>query len=269
LALAISTPLLPASDWLVSGGPRRALHAVRRGVLDLLLPPQCATCDALVDEPGQFCSACFRSTGFVSAPNCATCGVPFANAAQGGPMGICPNCQAHPPVFDRARAALRYDAQARRIILSLKHADRIENARVLAPLMARAGAALLDEADMLVPVPLHRRRLLARKFNQAALLAQVVGRIARRAVLVDGLRRVLATPPLGERGAAARAETMSGAIATNPRRAAEFRGAHVLVVDDVMTSGATANECATALKGAGAATVSVLVAARVPDPRLS
>jgi ComF family protein len=238
------------------------------GVLDLLLPPTCAACDMPVQVPGQFCAGCFRLTGFVTEPCCASCGVPFAAAGQGGPERLCPGCRAAPPVFGRARAALRYDAQARRLILPFKHADRTELVAALAPHMARAGAGLLEGADMLVPVPLHRRRLFQRRYNQAALLARAIARIAGLPVLPDALLRLRATAALGEKSAEQRATEVADAFAVRPARAARIAGARVLLIDDVMTSGATANACARALLAAGAAGVDVLVAARVPDPRL-
>ncbi|HET7883299.1 MAG TPA: ComF family protein [Acetobacteraceae bacterium] len=182
---------------------------------------------------------------------------------------ICPACRDVPPVFGRARAALRYDAQGRRLILPFKHADRTELSAVLAPHMARAGAALLREADLLVPVPLHRGRLFRRRYNQAALLAQAVGRIAAVPCAVDALVRRRATASLGEKSAAERAAEVAGAFALRPSREVRVRGARVLLVDDVMTSGATASACATVLLAAGAVSVDVLAAARVPDPRLN
>jgi ComF family protein len=154
-------------------------------------------------------------------------------------------------------------------VLPFKHADRTELAGVLAAHMARAGAALLHEADLLVPVPLHRRRLFQRRYNQAALLARALARPARIAVLPDALARLRATPPLGDKSAAERAVTVAGAFAVRPGRAMRIAGQRVLLIDDVMTSGATANACAAALLAAGAADVAVLVAARVPDPRLA
>jgi ComF family protein len=238
-------------------------------VLDLLLPPQCVACDAEVDAPGLLCADCFRQTGFITEPYCARCGVPFSSAALGGTDQLCPSCQASPPVFHRARAALRYDAQGRRLILPFKHADRQELASTLAPHMARAGAALLREADVLVPVPLHRARLFHRRYNQAALLAKAVGRIAELPCLPDALLRHRATESLGEKSAAERATEVADAFAVRPSRATQLAGKHVLLVDDVMTSGATANACATTLLAAGATSVDVLVAARVPDPRLN
>ncbi len=240
-----------------------------RALLDLLLPPHCVVCDAPVDAPGLLCAECFRQTGFVTEPFCVRCGVPFGNAALGGAERLCPGCRAAPPAFERARAALRYDAQGRRLIVPFKHADRTELSGVLSRHMARAGRELLREADLLVPVPLHRARLFRRRYNQAALLAKAVGRIAGRPCLPDALVRLRATSSLGEKSAAERVAEVAGAFAVRPSRAGRLHGMRVLLVDDVMTSGATANGCAAALLAAGAASVDVLVAARVPDPRLN
>jgi len=240
-----------------------------RALLDLLLPPRCVACDASVAAPGLLCPDCFRMTGFITEPFCTRCGVPFANAALGGLEHLCPACRATPPIFRRARAALRYDAQGRRLILPFKHADRTELASVLAPHMARAGAALLRDADLLVPVPLHRGRLFRRRYNQAALLATAVGRIAGRPSLPDALVRQRATASLGEKSATERAAEVAGAFAVRRSRVAQVIGKRVLLVDDVMTSGATANACAAVLLAAGATSVDVLAAARVPDPRLN
>jgi ComF family protein len=172
-------------------------------------------------------------------------------------------------VFGRARAALRYDARGRRLILPFKHADRTELAAVLAPHMARAGAALLAAADLLVPVPLHRARLFQRRYNQAALLGKAVGRIVAVPCLPDALVRKRATATLGDMSATERATEVAGAFGVRRSRAERLRGARVVLVDDVMTSGATANACAAMLLAAGARSVDVLAAARVPDPRLN
>lgn len=235
------------------------------GALDALLPPHCLTCEAAVDAQGALCADCFAGLSFVTAPMCERCGVPFAHAGLGP---LCPSCVAWPPAFAAARAALRYDAAAQRLILPFKHADRTEFAATLARHMARAGAGLLARADLVAPVPLHWRRLIARRYNQAALLSARLARGAGRPHVPDLLRRVRRTPPLGERGAAERAALLEGVFALSSTGARRVEGRRVLLVDDVMTSGATVEACARVLLEAGAAAVEVLAAARVPDPRL-
>jgi ComF family protein len=239
-----------------------------RATLDFLLPAQCLTCDRPVQAQGQFCATCFAQAAFITAPLCVACGVGFAHAGQGGVEQLCPGCRLHPPPWGAARAALRYDGHAKRLVLPFKHADRPELAAALAPMMARAGAALLARATLLVPVPLHRRRLFTRRYNQAALLARALSRLCGVPAAPDVLRRVRATAPLGDLGASARAAALNGAFAVRPTRAARVAGASVVLIDDVMTSGATAAACTETLLAAGAAGVTVLVAARVPDPRL-
>ncbi|MGE0223702.1 MAG: double zinc ribbon domain-containing protein [Acetobacteraceae bacterium] len=250
-------------SWLTAGLRRAGGLA-----LDMLLPPHCALCDARVQENGQLCAACFVGTGFITGPACRRCGVPFSSAGQGGAALVCPACEEAPPLFDQAAAPFRYDAQARRLILPFKHADQTTLAPVLAQHMARAGATLLARADLLVPVPLHRWRLLHRRYNQAALLARALGRFAERRVLPDALVRRRATPSLGEMTAEERTAAVADAFAVRPRRAELLAGRRVLLIDDVMTSGATANACAAVLLHADAQGVDVLTAARVPDPRL-
>ncbi len=257
-----------ASGALLSGFKGRLARAPEK-FLDLLLPPHCLTCDAEVERQGSFCATCFSGLNLISAPFCARCGVPFTHEgeAERGADGAlsCTPCLTRAPGFAVARAALRYDEGAKRLILPFKHADRTEMAAPLARLMARAGGDLLQAADILVPVPVHWRRLIARRYDQAALLAQRLGRLSGRRVVPDVLRRRRATVPLGDKGAAERAALVADAFSV--ARPARVAGQRVLLVDDVMTSGATAEACARALLAAGAARVEVLAAARVPDPR--
>jgi ComF family protein len=249
--------------------PLRLPRLRRFGIaaLDALLPPRCMVCDTAVGTHGDLCGACFTGASFVTAPFCARCGVPFTSADQADPDGLCPVCAASSPIFRHARAALRYNDMARRLILPLKHADRVDLAPILAP-MIRAGGALLASADLLVPVPLHRRRLYDRKYNQAALLAHVIARRSGRPAALDALVRRRSTGSLDHKTAEQRAIELDGAITVRPGRQSRVAGKTILLIDDVMTSGATANACAAALVAAGAAAVDVLVAARVPDPRL-
>jgi ComF family protein len=247
------------SRWRRLGGAAVALAG--QG-LDVLLPPQCLACDAPTTRQGAFCQSCFRAVTLIAPPLCTSCGLPFASKEAAGPDGRCARCAVVPRSFARARAALLYTDAVKPVLLGFKHADRTTSALPLARLMARAGAVLLAECDLLAPVPLHRGRLLARRYNQSALLAHALARLARRPHLPDLLRRTRATPSLGNLPAAERARLLDGAIAVaRPDRA---QGRRVLVIDDVMTSGATAEACALALLAAGAVSVDILAAARVP-----
>lgn len=236
-------------------------------VLDLLLPPSCLACDASVDAPGRFCASCFSRMSFISQPFCRRCAAPFSHAGQ-GVHSVCPHCVDAPPPWGQARAALRYDAQSRRLILAFKHGDRPELARSLAPMMVRAGAGVLEGAEVLVPVPLHPARLRARRYNQAGLLAREIGHLVPVPVRLDALVRLRMTRPLGELSAEQRSAMVDQAFAPRRGSGPALRGRRVVLVDDVLTSGATCGACAEALMAAGAASVDVLVAARVPDPRL-
>lgn len=246
---------------------RRLAGAVAGGLLDSVLPSSCIACAEPVAVQGGLCAACFRGVTFVAAPFCASCGVPFPHAAAAGPDGRCAACLAAPHAFDRARAALVYDEGAKPLILGFKHFDRTQHAGPLAGMMARAGRDLLAEATLLAPVPLHWRRLLTRRYNQSALLAARLARQAGRPHIPDLLVRTRATPSLGEKGAAERAAVLANAFRLGARYRHRVAGQRVLLIDDVLTSGATASECARVLKAAGAAAVDVLAAARVPAPR--
>ena len=243
------------------------LKILLRRVLDTLLPPNCLACDTPVEDDGQFCLVCFRNANFVTAPLCAQCGVPLPFGHAAGAGGLCEKCATAPPAFTRARAALRYDEVAQRLILPFKYADHTEAARGIARLMIRPGAELLAAADVLVPVPLHKTRLRTRRYNQAALLARELARRTARLCIPDALIRRRATAPLAGMDLAARRAEMQDAIRIRPGFVANSK--HVLLIDDVMTSGTTANACALALLEAGAAQVDVLTAARVADPRFA
>ncbi len=230
-----------------------------RGAVDAVLPPLCLSCGALVAEPGALCPTCWEKVGFLAAPLCQSCGHPFEFDA--GEGAICGHCLREPPPWRRARAVFRYDDQSKPLILRFKHADRIEGAPALARWMARAGAELLADAELVAPVPLHRFRLLARRYNQAALLANALGRAAGINVVPDLLVRTRRTPSQGHMTREERRKNVKGAFAVAKPALAE--GKRVLMVDDVLTTGATIGECARVLTAAGAASVDVLTLGRV------
>lgn len=230
--------------------------------LDLLYPPACVACGAETGSLGGLCPACFRDTVFVSPPVCDCCGAPASGDA---PVYACDACLHAPPAWTRGRAAALYEGGARRAVLALKHGDRLDVARAAAPWLLRAGRELLAEADLVAPAPLHWRRLVWRKFNQSAELARALLALAdrREAAAYDLLRRTRATPSQEGRTRAARIANVAGAFAVNRRWRARVTGARVLLVDDVMTTGATLSACAEALYDAGARHVDALVLARV------
>ena len=233
-------------------------------MLDLLFPPQCLSCDAIVDRPGTLCATCWGGIAFIGSPRCAVCGLPFD--FDQGEDAQCGVCLRDPPPYGRARAVLRYDAASRDLVLGFKYRDRTYAASAYAGWMARAGAELAGAADLVLPVPLHRLRLFRRRYNQAALLALALGRANEIPVATDLLVRRRNTRPMGGLSPAQRARNLRGAFAVRPNRGARLRGKRVLLIDDVMTTGATVGACARTLIGAGAGAVDVLTLARVVRP---
>ena len=247
----------------------RLLGRAGRAALDAVLPPQCLVCSSVTDAQGTLCAACWAKITWLGAPLCARCGAPFEfdpHPAGGGSDLICGACLRDPPVFARARAVFRYDDSGRGLILAFKHGDRLHGAPAFARWLARAGAELLDSADIVAPVPLHWTRLAWRRYNQAAILANAMSRLARRRCIPDLLQRTRRTPQQGEMGPAERRRNVRRAFAVAPRHADEIAGKRVVLVDDVLTTGATAEECAQALLAKGAAAIDLLTLARVVRP---
>lgn len=230
----------------------------------LLLPRRCISCGAPVDSDGALCADCWPALRFLGPPQCAACGYPFEYDP--GVGTLCGACTARRPAFDRARAVFAYDEASRAPLLAFKHADRTDAAPAFARLMATAAAELLPDAGLVVPVPLHRRRLIARRYNQSALLAKALARHAGLRAAADLLVRTRHTPSQGGLSATGRRRNVRGAFAVRGGLAPMLRDAHVLLVDDVLTTGATAEACAAALKRAGAGAVDVLTLARVIRP---
>ena len=231
--------------------------------LDLVFPPVCIGCRKATQAHDALCPTCWGAIRFIERPYCERLGTPFAQDL-GQPGLLSPAAIADPPVFRRARAVARFDdGPVRLIVHRLKYYDRLELARPLARWMARAGSELVNEAEILVPVPLHPLRLARRRFNQAALLGRALSRETGIGLAAQALARVKPTPPQVGLSRLQRAQNVQGAFAVPDDRRTEVEGRHVLLVDDVMTSGATANAAARALLRAKAARVDILVFARV------
>ncbi len=233
-------------------------------VSDLLLPRRCISCGTVVEREGALCASCWPNIRFLSRPHCECCGFPFE--FDHGAEARCAACYRDLPLYERARAVFRYDDASRQALLAFKHSDRTDVAPAFAGMMAQAGSELLADADLIVPVPLHRRRLISRQYNQSALLAQALAKITAVVAVPDLLVRTRATPSQGGLGAKARERNVAGAFAIRQSRSAQLTESRVLLVDDVLTTGATVSACTKVLLRGGARAVDVLTLARVVRP---
>ena len=231
--------------------------------LDLVLPRLCAACREPVTGQG-LCPACWSKLSFITRPYCERLGVPFVYDP--GPGILSMEAIAAPPAYQRARAAVRFDEISRALVHSLKYGDRLDLAPMMGRWVAHAGRELLAEADALVPVPLHWRRLWARRFNQSAMLAAAVSAESGVPIAAGALKRVKPTVQQVGLTRNERATNVQGAFRVPPEGKPAVVGRKLVLVDDVLTSGATVEGCARALLRAGAANVDVLVFARVADP---
>jgi ComF family protein len=257
-------PSRPRSNHL-----RSALAACRgvwahatKAVLDIALPTLCVACREPVDGEG-VCAGCWAKLSFIEPPYCPRLGIPFVYDP--GPDMLSMEAIASPPAYQRARAAVRYDEVARTLVHALKYQDRTDLAPAMGRWMARAGRELLDGADMLIPVPLHWRRAWHRRYNQSGALARSIERQSGVALRGDVLQRVRATEQQVGLSRPQRASNVQGAFKVSPDRQSEIAGRRLVLIDDVLTSGATTDACARALLHAKAAQVDVLVFARVVD----
>lgn len=235
-------------------------------VVDLVFPPRCPLCgEGLAAQVG-LCASCWSELAIPGEPSCSLCQRPFGEGTAAGT--VCAVCLADPPRHDGIAAGTLYNEASRKLVLAFKHGHRIALAPMLARLVAPRLPAEVGAGWLAVPVPLHRWRLWSRGFNQSALLAREIAALRGCEVLVDGLLRTKRTPPLGGLGRKARARKLAGAITINPARSTSIKGAKIVLVDDVLTSGATSDACVRALKRAGARQVVVACFARVLDEAL-
>lgn len=230
-----------------------------RLAVDYALPPRCPGCGAIVGDAHSFCLACWSGLHFLGEPCCLRCGLPFEH--DGGGPAECGACLADPPRFDRARAAVAYGEVPRKVALKLKYGGRPGVAETMARLMERHLAGASDA--LLAPVPLHRWRIWTRGYNQAALIASALSRRSGLPALLDLIERSRRTPYLRGMGPRERRETVRGAFRVPERHKAALKGRSVILIDDVFTTGATADACARALKKAGAEEVALICWARV------
>ncbi|HXT08148.1 MAG TPA: ComF family protein [Roseiarcus sp.] len=248
----------PAPPWRARAAGW--LNAGRRAALDIVFPPSCLSCRAAVAETNALCGRCWGAMRFIERPFCDRLGLPFEHEMGEGVLSA--QAVDNPPVFQRARAVVLFaEGPARRLVHRLKYSDRMELARPLGAWMARAGADVLADADALAPVPLHYTRLWRRQFNQSAALARVIGGLAGKPVELGLVERVRSTRSQVGLSRAERAQNLQGAFRCP--ETAPLRGRRIVLVDDVLTSGATANATARALLRGGAKAVDVLVFARV------
>jgi ComF family protein len=227
-----------------------------RRTLDFLFPPACPGCGRVMAAHGALCQACWCDVSFIERPYCEVLGTPFAHDLGAGFLSA--EAIANPPVFDHLRAACLFDGVARNLVHGLKYRDRSELAPMMARWMARAGKEVIEDCDVILPVPLHRWRLFSRRFNQAADLARALAAETGKPMLSSALRRRRRTAQQIGLGKAAREANMKGAFEVTVQGKSELLGRRVLLVDDVYTTGATVSAATRALKRAGVAKVDVL-----------
>lgn len=232
--------------------------ALAKGVFDTVLPPRCPVSQNIVDTQGMLDPQAWASLTFITDPQCDCCGLPLE--VDVGKEALCGKCITENNAYDKVRSALVYDEKSKGVILGFKHGDQTHAVVSFIPWLRQAGGELIARADVIIPVPLHRWRLLQRRYNQAGLIALALGKVAGKAVWADGLVRTRATPTQGHLKAGERARNVKDAFAVHYKRS--VKGRRILLIDDVFTTGSTVSECAAALKKAGAAEVNVLTLAR-------
>jgi ComF family protein len=239
---------------------QRTVRASGRMAVDMLLPPRCLSCSEPLDRHGALCSECWPQMRWLRAPWCECCGLPFAHGL--GQGALCGGCLAKAPKFASARSALAYDKGSNRMVARFKYQDATLLAPVLGEWMLRAGGEVLNGVEVIVPVPLHWRRLLWRRFNQAALLAGEIRRHTAIPLLANGLQRTRHTRPQASLTREQRKKNVRGLFRVRPSQRTALSGKIVLLVDDVHTTGATLEACSRALLRAGAKEVRCLTLAR-------
>ena len=238
--------------------------------LNFILPPRCIVTGEIVDSVGILSPEAWAALSFIGDPHCVRCGFPFEFMSEpdfeANKDNLCGGCVKKPPIYTQARSALVYDDASRDLILGFKHGDQIHNVLCFVPWLERIGSEILKDADFLVPVPLHPWRLIRRRFNQSAIIAKALNQETEIPFILNALRRVRHTPTQGRLRQKERQKNVKNAFDVPTKVRETLRGKHVVLIDDVLTSGATIQECTKALLKNGVGKVSVLTLARVVKP---
>lgn len=242
------------------------IERIKSQFIETVFPARCMACPTETITPMGLCGDCWGRTHFFSGPVCDLCGVAITTVDRAPQRLICDDCDRRPPAWDRGRSAVAYEGVGRQVTMALKHSDRLDLVAPLARWMTGAGADMLHSDMLVIPVPLHWSRLLVRRYNQAAILAKHVGERIGADVDVEALKRKYATPALKGKTRDERHETLRDAISISVEKVSCITDRDVLLVDDVMTTGATLSACTQVCREAGAASVSVLTLARVARP---
>ena len=237
------------------------IAALTNRAIDTILPPRCVVTGEMVERQGMVSPKAWVSLDFIVEPFCDCCGFPFEYEVDEG--SLCTSCLTHEPPFEQARAALKYNEASRDLILGFKHADKTHVVKAFMPWLERAAVGMIERANYIAPVPLHRSRLVSRRYNQSALIARAFGQHIDMPVILDALQRTRATASQGHLNAKERYKNVKRAFVVKKRRAEQVKGKSIILIDDVYTTGATAKECTKALLKVGAKEVFVLSLARV------
>lgn len=230
-------------------------------VIDFILPPRCIVTGDIVDNQGMLSPKAWTALTFISDPQCQKCGVPFEFDV-GNSLSTCVKCLDKPPTYHQARSALVYDDASRDLVLAFKHGDKTHYITGFLPWLKRAGQDLIKVSDIVMPVPLHQVRLIQRRYNQAGIIAKYLAKDCDKTLMLDGLERVRSTPPQGFMNATERQKNVRRAFAVRLKHRMAIQGRTILLIDDVLTTGATIEECTQTLMAAGAKAVNVLTLTR-------
>lgn len=239
---------------------RSFLKPFSKRILDIILPPHCLLCKNTVEENGSLCSSCWSDMDFISKTSCSICSTPFEFDV--GEDSLCASCIKERPIYDRSKTVFIYNDKSRKLITGFKYEDKIHAAKSFAKWLFTTGKDLVEESDLIIPVPLHRIRLFTRRYNQSSLIAAELAKQVYLPVAHDVLIRKKNNKPQASLPRNQRLKNVIGAFAVKEKCKNLIEGKNILLIDDVMTTSATVSECAKVLKKNGAAKVNILTLAK-------